>query len=145
EEWARRYGAPYRFALGPKQVVVLSEMSDMMPVLRERPETFRRGSNLAPVFRELGVSGVFSAEGAAWRPQRRLSMEALSHRHLRGFYPTLASVAERLRARWVRAAERGDVLDIAEELKRFTVDVTTQLVFGYDIDTIGKDDDVIQE
>ncbi len=145
EEWARRYGSPFRFAIGGRKIMVLSEMSEMMPVLRERPETFRRGSNLEPIFRELGVAGVFSAEGASWRPQRRLSMEALSHRHLRSFYPTLANVASRLRARWMRAAERGDVLDIAEELKRFTVDVTTQLVFGYDIDTIGKDDNVIQE
>ncbi len=145
EAWGRSYGTPYRYGFGPKDVVVFSEMKDMMTVLRERPETFRRGSNVEPIFRELGVAGVFSAEGSAWRPQRRLSMEALSHRHLRGFYPTLAQVAERLRRRWQKAAEAGTVLELPEELKRFTVDVTTQLVFGYDIDTIGKDDDVIQE
>lgn len=146
EEWAKEYGTPYRFAIGPtKKVVVLSDMNDMMPVLRDRPETFRRGTNLEAVFKELGVSGVFSAEGASWRPQRRLSMEALAQKHLRGFYPTLATVARRLRTRWLAAAERGDELDLSEELKRFTVDVTTQLVFGYDIDTIGKDGDVIQD
>ena len=145
EAWAHEYGTPYAFSIGPQKTVVFSDMNEMAPMFRERPERFQRGSNLAPVFRELGVEGVFSAEGAAWRPQRRLSMEALSHRHLRGFYPTLATVAGRLRARWLRAAERGESLDFAEELKRFTVDVTTQLVFGYDIDTIGKDDDVIQE
>jgi cytochrome P450/nitrite reductase/ring-hydroxylating ferredoxin subunit len=145
EDWAREYGSPYAFAMGPRQFVVYTDMNDMMPVLRDRPEAFTRGSNLGPIFKELGVAGVFSAEGRAWRPQRRLSMEALSHRYLRSFFPTLASVAERLRARWMKAAERGEVLDLAEELKRFTVDVTTQLVFGYDLDTLGKDDDVIQE
>jgi cytochrome P450 len=37
------------------------------------------------------------------------------------------------------------VLDVNEELKRFTVDVTTQLVFGHDMNTLErKDDDVIQ-
>jgi cytochrome P450/nitrite reductase/ring-hydroxylating ferredoxin subunit len=145
EAWGREYGTPYAFAIGPRKIVVFADKLDMMPVLRDRPEAFTRGSNLPPVFKELGVSGVFSAEGAAWRPQRRLSMEALSHRHLRAFYPTLASVAERLRQRWLRAAERSEVLDVAEELKRFTVDVTTQLAFGYDLDTLGKDDDVIQK
>ena len=54
-------------------------------------------------------------------------------------------MAERLRKRWMRAAERSEVLDVAEELKRFTIDVTTQLAFGYDLDTLGKDDDVIQK
>lgn len=145
ERWAEIYGTPYAIGLGPKPAVVFTDMDDMLPTLRDRPETWRRGSNLAPVFQELGMDGVFSAEGQAWRPLRRLSMEALSHRHLRGFYPTLATVAERLVARWSRAADEGTVLDLAEELKRFTVDVTTSLVFGYDIDTLSKDGDVIQE
>ena len=144
EAWARKYGTPYFYRFGSQRTVVFADMGAILPVLRARPETFRRAANLAPIFRELGVSGVFSAEGAAWRPQRRLSMEALSHRHLRGFYPTLAVVAERCRKRWSRAAEAGDVLDLPEELKRFTVDVTTQLVFGYDINTLEQEGDVIQ-
>ncbi|MET0593052.1 MAG: cytochrome P450 [Polyangiaceae bacterium] len=145
ETWAREYGSPYTFHMGPRRFVVFDDMHDMMPVLRDRPEAFTRGANVAPVFKELGIAGVFSAEGTAWRPQRRLSMEALSHRHLRSFYPTLVKMAERLRTRWTKAAARGDVLDLPEELKRFTVDVTTQLAFGRDLDTLGKDDDVIQE
>src|SRR5262249_29377808 len=76
--------------------------------------------------------------------QRRLSIAALSQRNLRGFYPTLARVADRLRRRWLRSAETGDALDLSEELKRFTVDVTTQLVFGRDLNTLGGSDDVIQ-
>jgi cytochrome P450 len=88
---------------------------------------------------------VFSAEGAAWRSQRRLAMEALAQRHLRGFYPTLHLVAERLRRRWEGAADRRETLDIVEELKRFTVDVTTALTFGHDMNTIeAQGDDVIQ-
>ncbi len=144
ERWGKQFGYPYTYRFGLNDVAVFADIPSMMPVLRERPETFRRSSNLEPIFRELGVEGVFSAESAKWRPQRRLSMEALSHRHLRGFYPTLANVAERLRKRWTRLAEAGDTLDLAEELKRFTVDVTTQLVFGYDINTLEQDGDVIQ-
>src|SRR5690606_20279232 len=74
----------------------------------------------------------------------KLAMQALSARHLRGFYPTLASVMRRLRARWEAKARAGAVLDIADELKRFTVDSTTMLVLGHDVNTIGRDDDVIQ-
>jgi hypothetical protein len=71
-------------------------------------------------------------------------MAALTHQQLRSFYPTLATVAARLRHRWLQKAEAGTELDLAEELKRFTVDVTTLLVLGHDVDTIGQDDDVIQ-
>jgi cytochrome P450/nitrite reductase/ring-hydroxylating ferredoxin subunit len=149
EDWRKEHGPVFAVRVGPRRLVVLSDPEAMQTILRARPETFRRISTVEAVFDEMGVSGVFSAEGAAWRAQRKLAMEALSHRHLRGFYPTLARVAERLHARWTRAARERRELDLNDELKRFTVDVTTQLVFGHDVDTLSKGfgdegDDVIQ-
>jgi cytochrome P450/nitrite reductase/ring-hydroxylating ferredoxin subunit len=144
ERWAAEYGDLYLYRLGPNRIVTVSRPDLIEAVLRDRPETFRRPPNVEPIFRELGVDGVFSAEGAAWRPQRRLAMQALSHRNLRGFFPALAEVAARLRRRWEAKADAGATLDVAAEMKRFTVDVTTRLVFGHDVDTIGREDDVIQ-
>jgi cytochrome P450 len=113
-------------------------------VLRARPDTYRRIANVAPVLREIGAAGVFSAEGAAWRAQRRLAMEALSPRHLGGFYPRLRSVAERLLGRWEGHAAGDCPVDIVDDLKRFTVDITTLLTFGRDVNTIEQGDNVIQ-
>lgn len=144
EAWGRQYGPAYRLRLGPRDYVAVTDPALIAQALRDRPETYRRSDRVEPVFAEMGVAGVFSAEGAAWRPQRKLAMEALAHKNLRGFYPTLAQMAERLRARWARAAAAGAVVDIQDDLMRFTVDVTTQLAFGKDLDTLGGDDDVIQ-
>jgi cytochrome P450 len=72
-------------------------------------------------------------------------MAALSQKNLRTFYPALEQVAARLLRRWQLAADQGRALDLAEELKLFTVDVTTLLVFGRDVNTLEKpDEDVIQ-
>ena len=144
EDWHRTYGRMFVARLPGRTLLCVADAELAEIMLRARPETYRRSSVVEPVFRELGVDGVFSAEGKAWRAQRKLSMEPLSHRHLRGFYPTLRTVADRLRARWVAAAESGRVLDVTDELKRFTVDVTVQLVFGHDLDTLRADGDVIQ-
>lgn len=144
EDWAAMYGSLYVYHMGPHPVLVISDSVLTEQILRARPETYRRLGNVEPVFAEMGVSGVFSAEGTAWRPQRRLAMEALSHRNLRGFFPTLEAVTRRLRDRWGRKAAAGATLDLAEELKRFTVDVTTTLAFGHDANTIEQGDDVIQ-
>jgi cytochrome P450/nitrite reductase/ring-hydroxylating ferredoxin subunit len=144
ERWAAEYGSPYLYRMGSTPVVVVSDHTVSERLLRARPESYRRGSTVEPVFEEMGVAGVFSAEGAAWRPQRRLAMEALSHRNLKGFYPVLEAVTRRLRRRWQRKADAGATLDIAEELKRFTVDVTTALAFGHDVNTLEQGDDVIQ-
>ena len=145
ERWAGEYGPMYRYRLGPQLMIAVASPELNQQVLRQRPETYRRMSKVEPVFKEMGVAGVFSAEGAAWRPQRRLSMEALSHRHLRGFYATLKTVAERLKRRWDAAADRHDVVDITDDLKRFTVDITTLLTFGHDVNTIDQHEGELQK
>jgi cytochrome P450/nitrite reductase/ring-hydroxylating ferredoxin subunit len=144
ERWAARYGPAYLFHMGSVQVVALSDPAWCNQVLRARPEVFGRQANIAPVFSELGISGVFSAEGNSWRVQRRLVMFALAQRHFRGLYPKLQTVTTRLKRRWDRSADADTALDIVEELTRFTVDVTTLITLGYDVNTVEQGDDVIQ-
>ena len=144
EGWVETYGPVYRYRLGSHTNVVVADAALCEEALRRRPERFRRLSAVESVFDEMGIGGVFSAEGAAWRPLRRLSMEALSHRHLRDFHPTLLRVAETLRRRLARHAESGAPIDIVDTLKRFTVDVTTLLTLGHDVNTLEQGDDVIQ-
>ena len=71
-------------------------------------------------------------------------MLALAQRHLRGLYPKLQTVTIRLKKRWERLADAGAPLDFVEEVKRFTVDVTTLVTFGHDLNTVEQGDDVIQ-
>ena len=144
ERWAAQYGPVYLFRKGTARAVVLSDPKWCDQVLRARPETFTRDSGIAPVASEMGLDGVFSAEGDAWRPQRRPAMLALAQRHLRGLYPKLQTVTIRLKKRWERLADAGAPLDVVDELKRFTVDVTTLITFGHDVNTVEQGDDVIQ-
>jgi cytochrome P450/nitrite reductase/ring-hydroxylating ferredoxin subunit len=145
EHRAKTYGPIFRLEVTKKPIVIVTDNALFGPLLRDRPETFRRISAFESIFSELRVQGVFSAEGDEWRTQRKLVMEALAQRNVRDFYPTLASITDRLRKRWNRAADEGRELDVCDELKRFTVDVTTLLVFGHDLNTIEKgDEDIIQ-
>ena len=144
ERWAAQYGPVYLFRKGTARAVVLSDPKWCDQVLRARPETFTRDSGIAPVASEMGLDGVFSAEGDAWRQQRRLAMLALGQRHLRGLFPKLQTVTTRLKKRWERLADAGAPLDVVDELKRFTVDVTTLITFGHDLNTVEQGDDIIQ-
>src|SRR4030095_13057918 len=85
------------------------------------------------------------AEGEDWKRQRRLTAHALDAAHLRQFFPTLMKVTERLRKRWESEADKGSAVDVQQDLMRYTVDVTTNLAFGYDMNTLEKEGDVIQE
>ena len=144
EEWAARYGSIYQFWMGRRRIVATSEPALLEDVLRARPETFRRPENMDRILSELGVKGVFNAEGEVWRPQRKLSVAALAQRNIHRLFPSIQIVAGRLKTRWERSASAGETLDVVEELKRFTVDVTMLIVFGHDADTIGQGNDVIQ-
>ena len=144
EDWARQYGSIYRIRIMSHTALVISEPALIEELLRNRPQALRRTSNLERVFAEMGTAGVFSAEGSAWRAQRRLAMQALSNRHQRVFFPTLRRVAERLRERWAKAAASPEPIDIDADLMRFTVDVTTSLVFSTDMNTLGDGNDALQ-
>ncbi len=144
EEWAARYGSIYQFWMGPTRVVATTEPALIEYILRARPETFRRPANQDRIFSELGVKGVFNAEGEVWRPQRKLAVSALAQRNLHRLFSSIQMVAGRLKTRWEGSASSGQTLDVIEELKRFTVDVTMLLVFGHDANTVEQGDDVIQ-
>lgn len=136
EDWADAYGPTYRLRVGPRDALVVSDAETIAAALRDRPDTWRRMRPIEAVIRESGGHGVFSAEGDDWRRQRRLVMSAFDPAHLKRFYPSLLRVTERLMARWREAARRGEAIDLQASLMRYTVDVTTGLAFGVDLNTI---------
>jgi cytochrome P450/nitrite reductase/ring-hydroxylating ferredoxin subunit len=144
ERWRRRFGPLYTFKLMRRPFLVVAEPDLLQHMLRDRPETFRRISAIESVPKEMGINGVFSAEGEQWRRQRRLAMQALDTRHLRQFFPTLINVTRRLQQRWAAAAEAQRAVDVQKDLMRYTVDVTTNLAFGCDMNTLEQGEDVIQ-
>jgi cytochrome P450 len=136
EDWAREYGPIYRLKLGPLPMVVISDAEAMMGLLRDRPLGFRRHFAVRPIFREMGLDGLFSAEGDDWRRQRPLVMRALDPAHLKRFFPVIVTATERLQARWMASAATGVPVDVRADLTRYTVDVTCSLAFGADIATL---------
>lgn len=136
EDWADVYGPTYRLRVGPREALVVSDAEVIAGALRDRPDTWRRMRPIEAVIRESGGHGVFSAEGDDWRRQRRLVMSAFDPGHLKRFYPSLRRVTERLMSRWREAARRDEAIDLQASLMRYTVDVTTGLAFGVDLNTI---------
>ncbi|MCO4876972.1 cytochrome P450 [Paraburkholderia caribensis] len=145
ERWARQYGSPFRVQLGTIPITVWTEADLFQTVMRERPNLYRRFSPIESAMTELGGNGLFSAEGPAWEPQRRLIMRALSFSNIKAFYPALSSITQRFLVRLQSAAKENRTLEMADELKRYTVDVTSTLAFGEDPHTLEQERGVIQE
>jgi cytochrome P450 len=144
EQWADTYGALYKFRIAQKNVVAVFDTDLINEVLRKRPAAYRRLESIEPVLKEMGINGVFSAEGDQWIRQRRTAMQALNTAHLRNFFPTLMKVTERLKKRWDQATTEDTPIDVQEDLMRYTIDVTSNLAFGYDVNTLEDKGDDIQ-
>ena len=146
EEWAKVYGPFYQFSIASRRIVVVSDHEIVAQVLRDRPDGFRRTTRLEEVWLETGLpAGVFGANGESWRKQRRMVMAAFAPEHVRRYHPALVRVAQRLAARWARAAGQGQAIELQPELMRFTVDTIAGLAFGAEVNTLESDGDIIQQ
>lgn len=144
EEWAAQLGPVYRIKAGPRQMLVFTDTEVVLEVLRNRPEGYSRMRSYQPVAVELGMNGVFTSEGENWRRQRRVWMASLNAHQLRAFHAQLVQITHRLLRRWQGAADRGDIVDVAADLMRYTVDVTMLYALGHAANTLEQGEDVIQ-
>ena len=146
EAWARELGPVYRLRLGPRRVMVVADPKLIQAVLRERPAGYRRSPRMDLVIAEMGLPpGLFNAEGADWERQRRMVMAGFDPAHIKRYDAAMQRVAARLVRRWRAAAARDAAIDLRADLMRYTVDVVAGLAFGYEVNTLEAEADVIQQ
>ena len=145
ERWCHRYGAFFPVYFGRTRVLVVADHEAVAAILRDRPDGFRRPSVTARISDELGgLPGLFMAEGSEWRNQRRMVMQGFAPHAIKAYFPSLVKVALRLQHRWDGAAQAGQEIDLAADLKRYTVDIIAGLAFGTEVNTIDGGEDTIQ-
>ncbi len=144
ERWCVRHGPIFRFDLGPRRVVCIGDIDTINAVLRDRPGGFRRWRELKEGSDETGLSGVFVAEGDEWRRQRRLAVTALNSNHLNRYFHVVRTSTERLHRRLQEAARGTAPVDIGGELTSYTVDITSALAFGHDLNTLERRNNELQ-
>ena len=144
ERWARRYGPIIRVDVARRRIIGISDIDAINEILRERPDGFRRWREQKAIVDELGMGGVFAAEGEEWKRQRRLVITALNTNHLHRYYEVIRTSTERLHRRLTEAAQAGRILDIKQELTSYSLDITSALAFGQDLNTLERGDVELQ-
>lgn len=139
ERWADQLGPYFTVRFGRVTLLGVADAEALQQLLRDRPDGFRRTARLREVADELGaVPGLFSAEGEQWRRQRRMVMASFAPGHIRAYGPALKRVTLNLQARWEAAAQAGRWIDLAGDLKRYTVDAIAGLAFGVEVNTLAS-------
>ena len=141
EGWVKEVGDLFTISLMGKQFLVSSNLDFNTEVLKGRPHKFSRFNKIKEVMEEMVIIGVFSAEGEQWKVHRKITAEALSLKNVRAYFPIIKQMTERLLVRW----EDKDLVDVQKEMILYTVDITTNIAFGHDSNTLASSDDMIQD
>lgn len=153
ERWGREFGPIFRVDVGPRLVIGVNDEEAINAILRDRPGGFRRWSDVQRVIKELNEvvpemkgtpSAVFAAEGEEWKRQRRLIVTALNKDHLHRYFGVVRTATARLHRRLLTEARGSEPLAITDALTAFTVDVTSGLAFGHDLNTLEHGDGQLQ-
>src|SRR5918994_5536527 len=99
-------------ALG--RITVLNDPAAIRHVLVDNAANYRKDDLQRRVLAPGLGNGLLTAEGEAWRLQRRALAPLFAPRHVAGFVPPMIAAAERLVRRWRR--RDGRILDVALEM-----------------------------
>ncbi len=143
EEWSNDHDDLYRIRLVTKKIIVSARPLINDFILKNRPNKFRRFSKIREVMNEMGITGVFTAEGEQWKQHRKLSVEALNHKNTKSYFPIIKSTTKRL----INHINEKQVstFDIQSIIMKYTIDITTQIAFGYDGNTLENPNDPLQK
>ncbi len=144
ENWSKEYGGVFQLNVMNKDITCITDPKVYQHILRDRPDKYIRMSKMDRIIREGGVHGVFNAEGEEWSLHRKIVAKGLDVKHQKEFFPNMLVTLERLYHKWKRNADNGDIIDIQQDFLRFTVDITTSMAFGVDMNTLEEKGGVIQ-
>ncbi len=144
EEWVKEYGELYTIRLGPIKALVSANVNFNTSILKQRPEKFRRLSKINEVFVEMEFYTVFNAEGEHWKKQRKPVSEALNVKKVKGYYPIIKEKTSNLISKIESYTNTENSVEIINDFIAFTIDVTTEIAFGYKLNTIHNEQDSFQ-
>ncbi|WP_083864314.1 cytochrome P450 [Haloferax prahovense] len=123
------YGDVVRVRIAGQSVIALSNPDDIERVLIERNQHYRKGGFQKLVTRSLLGNGLVLAEGDAWRAHRHDLEPAFHPDRLSAYARTIRSHTRS----FLDGITTGDVIDLESSMKRLTLRIIADALFGVDV------------
>ena len=81
-------------------------------------------------------NGIMVSEGALWQRQRRMMQPFFHRRHMADFFTNIERGNRELLDRWQAAAERGESVNLTEDVSRMTLDIVLRALFSEDLEVL---------
>ncbi|UKN03747.1 cytochrome P450 [Paracrocinitomix mangrovi] len=143
EKWSKECGDIFKISLAGKKFIVSVDPELNGKILKMRPEKFSRFNKINEVFQELGINGVFNAEGEDWYKHRKPAAEALNAKNVKLYYPIVAKNTIELLNHIERHQQNN--INVSAMSMKYTIDITTEIAFGYALNTLNESGKNFQE
>jgi cytochrome P450 len=132
-----RHGDTYRVFVPARAsyTYVIHHPDDVKRVLVSNHRNYTKGLGLDRVKILLG-KGIMTSEGELWKRQRYMMQPFFHRRLVTRFADLIAEVNERFMARWDALCERGELLNLTDELSELTLEIVLRSIFGTDLDRL---------
>jgi cytochrome P450 len=117
---------------------VIHHPDDVKRVLVSNHKNYTKGVGLDRVKILLG-NGIMTSEGEFWRRQRYMMQPMFHRRVITEFARVIDEANDRFIARWEGQAERGESVNVTDDMSALTLDIVLRAVFGRDLDRLSQE------
>jgi cytochrome P450 len=131
-----------RFRLGPRWALLLRHPDLIWHVLVENQRNYEKRTRGYLKLRLVLGDGLLTSNGAHWLRQRRIAQPAFHRDRLAGLVSVFSRAAQDMVAAWQAPAERGEAIDVAQEMMRVTLRIAAETLLSADVtrdaDAVGR-------
>lgn len=114
---------------------VIHAAEDVRRVLVTNRRNYVKGVGFDRVRILLG-DGLITSDGELWARQRAMLQPMFHRRVLAQFAQAIATANDALLARWEAAADRGEAVNVTEDMSAMTLDIVLRAILGRDLDRL---------
>ena len=129
-----RFGDTYRVFAPARGVYnyVINHPDDIKRVMLSNHRNYTKGEGMDRVKILLG-NGIMTSEGEFWRRQRRMMQPAFHRRVIDQFSRLVDGINEKFAARWAASADRGEPVNLTDDVSELTLEIVLTSIFGTDL------------
>lgn len=127
-EEAARLGDLSHIPFGPRPMLLVNHPDLIHQVLVEKAGSFYKTQQLKKLFEASLGQGILTADGEAWRRQRKLVQPAFHFKRIEAYATTMVEYAERMMQSWSANEQR----NIDHDMTKLTLAIVSKTLFNAD-------------